>query len=209
MKTQITALPEKALQNQVISMRLLMVIIGLLIGYTVSAQGRFGLSVHSTISGNGFGSAYTPSVYGGFGKFTLACGPMIQKRGGNLAGMHLSAEALLCTSISGRLRLSAYYDAAAYNQAVLGRNMLAIEQQISPEYAENLSTLSFHGGEQHGGFLLDIKMFGPLGMQFAAGFGHYFTEGNNTSVRMEYREANDISLQLKAGLQVRLAGNNN
>ncbi len=170
-----------------------------------NAQGlKFGISAMSSISGNGFGSEYSPGVFFIKGRKRLETGVMIQKRGLNVSGYRVNYAytvfdgAILKDEGNHNLELFFFLDGIYHNNAKLGISQLRLENQVKKRGSTiKFDELRYKSAEGYTGFGLRIKITDHLKWANAIGIGGWGTLYGEKKLDREYQ---GFGIMLKTNL---------
>ena len=98
-----------------------------------------------------------------------------------------------------------FYDVAYHANAYLGKGVIAWESYLNPEFTGYYKKTMIKTIEQHAGFGVNIFIIGSLKAYGGIGVGYYNTVGNINKTLFRYREPNNCSLMLMAGIKVNIA----
>lgn len=180
---------------------LLMALLGSLGAGIVHGQKlSIGASLSEMASGSGLGSSVSPQLTINTERQIFSAGINIQSQHGNFTGLR-GRYAFICNPQEA-MEIFFFYDIASHNRAFLGKQTAAQESFLNPELAGYFDNARIKTIEQHIGFGMNVFVWNSLKMFGAVGVGHYNTMNCKEQNLFLYREKNNCSLMLMAGVKI-------
>ncbi len=165
---------------------------------------KFGISATTSMSGQGFGAMYTPSLFYKLNDCKIELGLNIQKRKFNISGMQINFEYTLFdeskeynNSCAGDLELFVYSTIKYNCNAYLSKSQINSEKMIVTDSKIPFDDLKFTALEAYIGFGLNVKLTERLKCCNSIGFGGWKTLKGE---RYLFRDYNGVSIMLTTGL---------
>jgi hypothetical protein len=153
-------------------------------------------------SGNGLGSTFSPQI--GYRKKSqeIVIGTNIQKRHLNMTGLNLRYNYNL-----GRVNNTEFFlfcSMSYFNNAYLGKNNVAIESHVRPEYASFYNGYRMKVMSEHAGFGIRLVRSEVINCFALIGAGAYQTLGCYQKELFRLRDRAGSSLLIGIGVNVKL-----
>ena len=161
-----------------------------------------GASLSGMVSGSGLGSSLSPQLSVNTERQNFSAGINIQDRHSNLSGVRGRYSFILNPDEATEIFL--FYDMAYHTDALLGNYTARKESFINPEFSGYYTNARMKTIEQHVGLGLNVLVFGSFKVFGAAGVGFYNTRGIENKFFFQYRELNNCSVMLMAGIKMDL-----
>ncbi len=161
-----------------------------------------GASLSGIVSGSGLGSHLSPQITLSTERNLFSAGINVQTLYGNYSGLRGGYAFTFNPEEASEIFL--FYDLAWHNQARLGAYTVKTESFLAPESAGYFDYATIKTLEQHIGFGMNVYVVGSLKMFAAIGAGYYNTISCKEQNVFQYREKNNFSLLLMAGVKINI-----
>lgn len=180
----------------------LMALLGAFMGSSIARAQKLsvGASLSGMVSGSGIGSSLSPQLTLNTERQIFSAGINVQSRHGNFTGLR-GRYAFICNP-EDVMEIFLFHDVAYHNSACLGNFTVRQEEFLNPESAGYFNTARIKTLEQHLGFGMNVYVTGSLKLFAAIGAGYYDTINCEEQNLFQYREKNNCSLMLMAGVKM-------
>jgi hypothetical protein len=170
---------------------------------TLKAQdSSFGISVKTSNSMGGLGSAIIPQITYSYDRHDVALGINVQEKNMNVSGLRLGYSFVINPENDNQVFL--FTDLAYFENAHLSNKMLRYETTINPENASYFHNVRINSVEQHIGFGVKFFNRGPVNLFAAVGGGVYYTTKLSTTQVFGYRDLKDASVMFNFGINIKI-----
>ncbi|MBI3500766.1 MAG: hypothetical protein HY063_03140 [Bacteroidetes bacterium] len=159
-------------------------------------------SLREMVSGSGIGASVSPQLALNTERQSFSAGINIQNRSNNISGLRGNYSFTINPGDAAEIFL--FYDIGWHYNALLGNYVVHQESSLNPEFSDYYAGARIKTLEQHIGFGMNKYITGPLQLFFSAGAGYYTTLNCPQQNLFWFREKNNFSLLLSAGIKINI-----
>lgn len=198
-----TAIYLRLVRNIIIALLILEIILVAATFSLASAQ-QLTLNIDRSISGCGFGTAYSPSIGLSGRSYTLLTGPSFQQQKMNFSGWKTEFRFMPFHGRNNKATVYFYGNTTYHHAAYMSKSCISTEQMVSHNDNNINCHQQFRAIEAYAGFGVRFLHTNKLSTGINIGAGFYNTLDHNYLSHNLYREKQSGSLQLGISLTYKL-----